>query len=115
MRIRRLDYRDHVLQFSDGEFVMSHVTQKQLDVRVLGDRLLLAPACGGSGDSDGGDPDITLIVLNGADDSSSHFIDLGIAFAMITGTVREETNWNGVIDEDDAVPAPAASGEGSAS
>lgn len=35
MQIRRLDFQDHIFQFTDGEYVMSHVTQKQLDVRVL--------------------------------------------------------------------------------
>jgi len=35
MIIKRLDYQDHVFQFKDGEYVMSHVTQKQLYVRVL--------------------------------------------------------------------------------
>lgn len=35
MIIKKLDFQDHVFQFIDGEYVMSHVTQKQLDVRVL--------------------------------------------------------------------------------
>ncbi len=35
MKINRLDYQDHVFRFTDGEYVMSHVTQYQLDVRVL--------------------------------------------------------------------------------
>ena len=35
MKIKRLDYQDHVFQFKHGEYVMSHVTQKNLPIRVL--------------------------------------------------------------------------------
>ena len=35
MIVKRLDFQDHVFQFKDGEYVMSHVTQKDLRIRVL--------------------------------------------------------------------------------
>ena len=35
MIIERLEVRDLVLQFKDGPYVMSHVTQKELAIRVL--------------------------------------------------------------------------------
>ncbi len=35
MIVKRLDFQDHVFQFKDGEYVMSHVTQKELAIRVL--------------------------------------------------------------------------------
>jgi L-alanine-DL-glutamate epimerase-like enolase superfamily enzyme len=35
MIIKKLDFEDHLFQFKDGDYVMSHVTQKDLAVRVL--------------------------------------------------------------------------------
>ena len=65
-----------------------------------------AGATGGS-DADGGDPDVTEIILAGSDSSGNDFIDLGISLSAISGAVFDETNWNSIIDEDDAPIAGA--------
>ena len=48
MKIQRLDYEDHVFQFRDGDYVMSHVTQTELPIRVL--RLETSDGCVGWGE-----------------------------------------------------------------